>query len=101
MRLVTFAASAFCALAALGIIPIGHLLFTTSASPGLATLAAFAAALGVMALLIGVIGVYTLRSPRGPFMWSMSADANIRLGLDILAVLGGAVFVVWLGNALA
>lgn len=62
-------------------------------SPGLSAVAITVAVMGAIALLLGLMAGWRISRSAGRPMF--------RSGLDILAVLGGATFIVWLGNVLA
>lgn len=85
----------------LTLIPIGLPpipFFANSPSPGLATLTAFAAMVGMACVIAALI---MLRGEGSTFLQKWLGDPNARLGLDILSVLGGAAAIVYLARLMA
>lgn len=78
--------------------PKVNLLVETSNSPGLATLVL------VISISAGLVILWTVANPDGKgdtYQQKILNSAGTRMGIDILAVLAGTVFTVWLGHTLA
>jgi len=73
-------------------------LIVSSPSPGLVSLTAFVAIWGVLA--IGE-GVFDLSGNGGTWLQHLPSELKIRIGIDILSVLGGAAFIVYAAHQLA
>jgi hypothetical protein len=88
----------FSILLAAGIIPSGFLRSGAISAPGLATLTAFIGILGLLYLILGAF-----RPGRdGDTWWQRWLGSRpARIGLDVLAVLGGAAFLTYAAHALA
>lgn len=88
------------ALVALKFIPVTIPFFQTSASPGLATLAAGVAAFAALFILLGAR--FALERDNGnSFLREWHDAIPTRIGLDTLYVLGGAATLVWLSRVLS
>jgi hypothetical protein len=84
---------------AFGILPEPTWLkFEQSPSPGLANLIAFLIVIATWGLFRAL--VFPLKRD-APFLERWLDGPGAHVALDILAILGGAAFIVWLGNALA
>jgi hypothetical protein len=97
-RLLLFVFIGILALLAARVNPLKSPFFEATRAPSLAYLATFIGFLGALALMIGAVR----RDGEGDTWWQKwLGSTGGRMGLDVLAVLGGAAFITWAAHALA